>query len=55
VSLDGHEVGGTDALGSLLANLKPGDKVTVGVVGPSGQTQTIDVTLGTRPLPTQLP
>jgi S1-C subfamily serine protease len=55
VSLDGHEIDGTDALGGLLADLKPGDKVSVGVVGPSGQTQTVDVTLGTRPLPTNLP
>ena len=45
----------TDDLGSVLDGLKPGTSVPVDLVSPDGSTRTIDVTLGTRPLPATLP
>jgi len=41
-------------LGTILADLQPGDTVAV-VVNRDGQEQTLDVTLDARPLPAQLP
>jgi S1-C subfamily serine protease len=55
VSLDGQQIDTTEALGDVLAGLKPGAKVSLEVVDRSGETRTVDVTLGTRPLPTELP
>ena len=55
VRVDGHDIDDTDALGSVLADLKPGDKVSVVLVDRGGQNRTVNVTLGTRPLPTELP
>jgi serine protease Do len=54
VSVDGHAVATTDALGSILADLQPGTTVPV-EVDRGGQQQTFDVTLDARPYPTQLP
>ncbi|HEV8564622.1 MAG TPA: trypsin-like peptidase domain-containing protein [Actinomycetota bacterium] len=55
VRVDGHDIDGTDALGNVLADLKPGDHVEVELVDRDGRTRTVNLTLGTRPLPTQLP
>jgi S1-C subfamily serine protease len=54
-SVDGQAVADPDALGKVLADLKPGQDVPVAVVGPDGTTRTVSVTLGTRPLPNDLP
>jgi S1-C subfamily serine protease len=55
VALNGTDVRTADDLGNALAGLQPGQAVAVQVVEPSGQTKTLDATLGTRPLPTKLP
>jgi serine protease Do len=55
VSIDGQTVASGDDLGRVLEGLTPGKSVPVVVVGTNGQRRTIQVTLGTRPLPTQLP
>ncbi len=55
VSVDGKAVKTADDLGSVLAGLAPGQKVAVGLVGTDGSRRSIEVTLGTRPLPTTLP
>ncbi|HTG46714.1 MAG TPA: trypsin-like peptidase domain-containing protein [Actinomycetota bacterium] len=54
-AIDGHAVASSQALGSLLDGLKPNQTVGVTVITPSGSQRSIEVTLGTRPLPTQLP
>ncbi|MDP9185424.1 MAG: PDZ domain-containing protein, partial [Actinomycetota bacterium] len=54
VSVDGHAVTTTDDLGSILADLQPGNTVPI-EVDRGGQQQTFDVTLDARPYPTQLP
>jgi S1-C subfamily serine protease len=56
LSVDGRAVSNPDALGAVLADLKPGERVPVEVAGPDGSTRTVTVTLGSRPLPaTPLP
>jgi S1-C subfamily serine protease len=55
VALNGTDVRTADDLGNVLAGLQPGEAVAVQVVEPNGQTKMVDVTLGTRPLPTKLP
>jgi S1-C subfamily serine protease len=55
VGVNGNDVKTADDLGTILAGLQSGQSVQVQVIGPSGQTRTLDVTLGTRPLPTELP
>ncbi|HXJ66683.1 MAG TPA: trypsin-like peptidase domain-containing protein [Actinomycetota bacterium] len=55
VKFDGHPVDSSDALGTLIQNLKPGDAATVGVVHKNGSKQTYHVNLGVRPLPTASP
>jgi serine protease Do len=55
VSIDGHTIASVDDLGTVLDGLKPGAQVSVQVVASDGKQRTIQVTLGTRPLPTQLP
>jgi S1-C subfamily serine protease len=55
VSIDGKQVASEDDVGSILNGLKPGDRVAVQVVGSDGATRTLEVTLGTRPSPAQLP
>jgi serine protease Do len=55
VSVDGKDVGSSEQLGSVLSDLRPGDRVAVQVVGSDGQQRSVDVTLGTRPLPVDLP
>jgi serine protease Do len=53
VSVNGTSVGSSADLGDVLAGLNPGETASVGVVTPSGA-KTVDVTLGTRPLPAQI-
>ena len=55
LSVNGRDVADPDALGSVLADLKPDQDVRVELVGPDGTARTVTVTLGTRPLPTELP
>jgi S1-C subfamily serine protease len=50
VSFDGTAVTGSEQLGKLIQSHRPGDDVTVEVVGPDGS-RTLDVTLGVNPLP----
>jgi serine protease Do len=55
-SVDGHNVANEDDLGNVLAGLQPGQKVQVDYVRSGGGTQSVTVTLGSRPLPaTNLP
>jgi serine protease Do len=55
VSLNGTTVGSADDVGNALGSLRPGDRVSVRIVTSSGAMRTLTVTLGTRPLPAQLP
>jgi S1-C subfamily serine protease len=56
IGVDGQAVTSSEDLGRILETLTPGDTVPVEVVGPDGESRTVDVTLGTRPLPTgQIP
>jgi len=55
VAVNGETVSTSEDLGSILSKLKPSDQVRVDVLHQDGQRQTITVTLGTRPLPTELP
>jgi S1-C subfamily serine protease len=54
-AIDGSKVSSADDVGSILAKLSPGQTVSVDVAVPNGGTRSVDVVLGTRPLPTQLP
>jgi S1-C subfamily serine protease len=51
VALSGEAVASPEDLGAILEGLEPGDRVTVELVGPDGDRRSVDVTLGTRPLP----
>ncbi len=51
VGIDGRSVTSRDDLEPILEALRPGDTVTVELVGSGGDRRTVDVTLGTRPLP----
>lgn len=55
VSVNGTQVSTSDDLGSILDGLAPGQSASVQVVGKDGTKRTVDVTLGSRPLPAQLP
>ena len=55
VAIDGRDVTGADDVGSILDGLDPGQTVSVDVVTGSGRRDTIQVMLGTRPLPLELP
>jgi serine protease Do len=52
VSVDGRAVGDPIGLGDVLGELTPGEEVPVELVQADGNTRTVTVTLGTRPLPT---
>jgi len=54
-AIDGHAVSSADDVGTILARLKPGQTVTVTLVHAGGTRADVRVTLGTRPLPTELP
>ena len=51
VSVAGQSVSSSDDLGTVLEGLQPGEQVPVEVVGADGERRTVDVTLGSRPLP----
>jgi serine protease Do len=55
VAIDGHTIASSEDLGSVLDGLKPGTTVDVDLVRSDGSRDTVSVTLGTRPLPTELP
>ncbi len=55
VAIDGDAINSSDALGSALERLQPNQSVSVTVVTADGSQRSIDVTLGTRPLPTEMP
>ncbi|HUL85146.1 MAG TPA: trypsin-like peptidase domain-containing protein [Actinomycetota bacterium] len=55
VAINGDAISSSDALGSALERLQPNQTVSVTVVTADGSQRSIDVTLGTRPLPTQMP
>jgi serine protease Do len=55
VGLDGKTVSTADDIGTIMSGLQPGQTVTVDLVSAAGGRHSVDVTLGTRPLPTQLP
>jgi putative serine protease PepD len=55
VAIDGKTVSSADDVGTILAGLQPGQSVSLDLAGSNGGTRSVDVTLGTRPLPTQLP
>ena len=48
-AVDGQTTASSDALGSVLAGLKPGQTVTVKVTHQSGTTASVKVTLGEYP------
>jgi len=49
---DGQAVDSSDTLGQLILSNAPGETATVTVIHSGGESQTYDVTLGVRPLPT---
>jgi serine protease Do len=51
VSVDGRAVDSAQDLGDILDSLDPGQTVPVEVVASDGTQRTVQVTLGTRPLP----
>ena len=55
VSVNGHPITVADDLTPILLSLKPGTTVPVEVVHKDGSRATLNVTLGERPIPTQLP
>jgi serine protease Do len=55
VAIDGKTVSSADDVGTILDGLQPGQSVSLDLAGSNGGTRSVDVTLGTRPLPTQLP
>jgi S1-C subfamily serine protease len=54
-AIDGRPVASAEDVGDILGTFDPGDRVEVELVGTDGSVRTIEVTLGTRPLPTTLP
>jgi putative serine protease PepD len=46
VAIDGQPVTSTDALGTIMAGHKPGDRVTVELLDPDGSKRSVTVTLG---------
>jgi S1-C subfamily serine protease len=55
VAVDGQDVSTAEDLGSILGEIEPGTPVQIEIVGSTGDRRTIDVTLGTRPLPAEIP
>lgn len=55
VSVDGQPVSSAEDLGSILSDLRPGTTVPVEIVDGDGAQRTIDVELGARPLPADIP
>ena len=55
VAIGGAEVAAAADVGSADGSLEVGDGVEVEVVRSSGERETLELTLGTRPLPVDLP
>jgi serine protease Do len=55
VGVNGQTVTSAEDLGKTLSALTPGQRATIDVVRRGGARQSLSVTLGTRPLPVQLP
>jgi S1-C subfamily serine protease len=55
VNVAGNDITSAEDLGKVLEGLKPGQQVSVRIVTNGGSSRTLDVTLGSRPLPTDLP
>jgi S1-C subfamily serine protease len=55
VNVAGTDITSAEELGKALEQLKPGQQVSVEIVTNGGTSRTVDVTLGSRPLPTDLP
>jgi serine protease Do len=55
VSVAGSDITSAEDLGKVLEGLKPGQRVSIRIVTNGGASRTLDVTLGSRPLPTELP
>ncbi len=55
LGVDGQDVAIPEDISSILSELRPGTQVSVLVVGPSGDERTVDVTLGSRPIPAEIP
>jgi serine protease Do len=55
VEIDGQGVAIPEDISAILADLRPGTQVGVLVVGPSGDERTVDVRLGSRPIPAVIP
>jgi serine protease Do len=55
VSIDSETIASSDDLGNVLDGLSPGERVPVVVVDSDGARRTVDVMLGSRPLPVELP
>jgi serine protease Do len=51
LSIDAREIDSSITLQEVLADLQPGDVVDVEIVHEDGERETVQVTLGTRPLP----
>jgi serine protease Do len=55
VRIGDRQIAGADDVGATLDTLHPGDRVAVEIVSHDGGHRTITVTLGTRPLPIEIP
>ena len=55
VAINGRSVTSSADLLTALSSLRPGQKVTLHVVDPSGKKRTVTVTLGTLPVPSAAP
>jgi S1-C subfamily serine protease len=53
VEVDGEPIAAATDLGQVLDGLRPGNRVDVVVVSPDGDERTVEVRLGTKPLPTE--
>jgi serine protease Do len=54
VNVNGEPIEAATDLGQVLDGLRPGNRVEVVVVAPDGEERTLEVRLGTKPLPTEV-
>jgi S1-C subfamily serine protease len=55
VGIEGEPVEGAEDVGAIIGGLAVGDSIAVDVVGADGDRRSLDVILGSRPLPVDLP
>jgi serine protease Do len=55
VRIGDREITGADDVGATLDSMHPGDEISIELVNRDGDHRTITVTLGTRPLPVDIP